>query len=285
VGDGPALTGHWPTDRPAPAAPAAREEGVVLPIADGAERLGDLTVVLPAGRSLREAERRLLDRLGEQTALAVRNARLSAELAARVAEVDERAGELARSRRRLIDARDAERDRLESAIRTDVTAHLERLPAELDRLADRLAASPARRRLDGLADPAVAALEALRAITRGVYPAQLARFGLETVLTRADARRCRVTVDATVAGRRFPDRVEATTYFCFTELTRGHEEPVDGWLGVRDGALALRVTGATLLAGTLARMRDRVEAVGGSIDCEATATVVRIPVGAAQAAT
>ena len=61
------------------------------------------------------------------------------------------------------------------------------------------------------------ALEALRELTRGVFPTQLARAGLEpalrSFLARSGlARPC--TVDQSAAGRRFSARVEAAVYFC-----------------------------------------------------------------------
>lgn len=60
--------------------------------------------------------------LAGQTALALRNARLATELSARVELLDSQAEQLAQSRARVIEARDAESIRLQRAIRRDVTS-------------------------------------------------------------------------------------------------------------------------------------------------------------------
>ena len=99
--------------------------------------------------------------------MAFRNVRLQVELAAQVDQLDERTRDLAASRRRLIDAGDTERRRLESALAREV------LPAMTSLRAD-LAAAPRRRstrpRAATYVDRATAALEALRELTRGIYP-------------------------------------------------------------------------------------------------------------------
>ena len=89
-----------------------------------------------------------------------------------------RAGE---SRRRLITAGDAERRRLERAIARDVVPHLEPLPAALAQLASDFKEADAAR-LEPLVAASSAALESLREITRGVFPAQLVRGGLGPAL-------------------------------------------------------------------------------------------------------
>ena len=92
-----------------------------------------------------------------------------------------------------------------------------------------------------------AALETLREITRGVFPAQLARSGLPAALASlvATSERRRVASWSTTsaAGRRFPPRVEAAAYFCAAEATRDLDEPVVCVLSVQGEHLALVVTG------------------------------------------
>lgn len=61
------------------------------------------------------------------------------------------------------------------------------------------------------------ALEALREITMGVFPAQLARSGLPTALASLLARTGstgRLVVGDSAVGRRFDPRVDAAAYFC-----------------------------------------------------------------------
>src|SRR3954454_5136285 len=155
----------WPADSEAGAGPTAD-----IAITDDDEALGSLRVEMTPGRSVRSRDTALLTDLADQAAVAFRNARLSAELSYRVAELDEQSRTLVESRHRLITAGDAERSRLERAVTREVAPHLADLPEELDRLAEGgpVTAEVVR----PLRAHAEAALESLREITRGVYPAQ-----------------------------------------------------------------------------------------------------------------
>src|SRR5690606_20325572 len=140
-------------------------------------------VEMPTGRPLRTGEHRLLADLADQAGLAFRNARLAAELSEQVEQLARRTHELAESRRRLISAGDAERRRLERAIARQVILHLTALPDHLRGLSalnHQGAVALDAARLQPLVDTLTAALEELRDITRGVFPAQLARSGLST---------------------------------------------------------------------------------------------------------
>ena len=94
------------------------------------------------------------------------------------------------------------------------------------------------------------ALEALREITRGVFPAQLARSGLPTalgsLLTRTPGTP-RLVVEESARGRRFDTRVEAAAYFCVVEATRDLRPPVLVVLASRDDQLQVVV--AVMTAG------------------------------------
>ncbi len=155
--------------------------GVELSVVDRGERLGSITVEMPAGHPLRRWQHRLLADLADQAGMAFRNARLTAELSGQVARLDRRTRELADSRRRLISAADAERSRVERAIAQQVVVHLAPLPGRLRRLTDTTQITP-------LAESLTSAIEALREITRGVFPAQLVRSGLPMALVSLLAR-------------------------------------------------------------------------------------------------
>jgi signal transduction histidine kinase len=258
------------------------ETRTTIPVGD--DGLCTMEVTPARGRSLRDHERDLLGRLAEQAALAFRNAGLSAELAGRVAEADRQGAELDRSRRRLIDARDEERARLSSVVREDVVAHLVTLPAQLRALADDETGD----REDSLAelvDAAVTSLEALREMTRGVYPTQLARAGLGPALSSHLTRwgRGTLVVEDSAADARFAGRVEAAAYFCFAEGVRDFAPPVELVLRRDGGDLVLTMTGRADGDAVIERMRDRVETLGGSVRRSAAAAgsatrlTVRIP--------
>jgi signal transduction histidine kinase len=248
-----------------------------VPVGD--DGLCTIEVTPARGRGLRDHERDLLARLAEQAVLAFRNAGLSAELAGRVAEADRQGAELDRSRRRLIDARDEERARLSTVVREDVVAHLVTLPARLRALADDETGDRAEP-LAELVDAAVTSLEALREMTRGVYPTQLARSGLGPALTSHLARwgRGTLVVEDGAAEARFPSRVEATAYFCVAEGVRDFAPPVEIVLGRDCGDLVLTMTGHADGDGATQRMRDRVETLGGSVVREAAHPLIRLTV-------
>jgi signal transduction histidine kinase len=209
--------------------------------------------------------------LADQAALAFRGARLAAELTGEVARLALRTGDLAESRRRLISAGDAERSRLERAIARQVAPHLAPLPEELRRLSipggERTAAVDAAL-LATLLNSVNAALEALREITRGVFPAQLARSGLPNALASLVAKpsgTVRLVIEQSAVGRRFPPRVEAAAYFCAAEATRDLDAPVLVLLAVEEDHLSLVVTGTDRSGIALEDIRDRVESAHGTV--------------------
>jgi signal transduction histidine kinase len=244
---------------------------VELPVVDQGERLGSIQVEMPGGRAPRPRELGLLSQLAHQTGMAIRDVRLADELAAQVEQLAERTRELAESRRRLINAGDAERSRVERAIATQVVVHLSAMPGRLRELSG--PDDGTRTPLDPvLLSPLLAsvdqALAALQEITRGVYPAQLVRAGLPIALGSLLARsggRSRLTIDDSAADRRYGRQVEAAAYFCVAEAARELEEPFEVRLTVHDDELHLVARGGDRGGLPLAHMRDRVEAAGGSV--------------------
>jgi signal transduction histidine kinase len=255
----------WPSSAKADPAGSVVE----MPVLDRGERLGSITVVMPVGRPLQAREHRLLADLADQAGLAFRNARLTAELAGQVRQLGLRNRELAESRRRLITAGDAERSRLERSIARQVVPHLVPLPGRLDELAGRDPdqVDQERASLSPLVDSLNDALEALRDITRGIFPAQLARSGLRAALVSLVARsggEIRLTVEESASRRFLPD-VEAAAYFCVLEaVSQGGDASIR--LAVRDDLLQVTVEGLAGDGVTFGHMRDRVEAAGGSVE-------------------
>jgi signal transduction histidine kinase len=232
---------------------------------------------MPAGRPLRAREYRLMADLADQAGLAFRNARLSAELSGQVEQLGRRTRDLAESRRRLISAGDAERSRIERAIARQVIPHLAALPNRLRHLSNpRHLSGPGHQAaisldaalLGPLVERLNTALEELREITRGVFPAQLARSGLGTALASLLGRTGstgRLVVENPAAGRRFDPRIEAAAYFCVTEAIRDLGGPVVVVLDAAGDQLHLVVSGSDRHGLAQGHMRDRVEAAGGSI--------------------
>jgi hypothetical protein len=217
----------------------------VVPVRSGDRQLGEIAVALPRGRHLRPSDLRLLEALADQTAVAFRNTSLAGSLADRVVELASTTAQLAASRRRLVAADVAGRRSLEAAIARDVLPFMGDLSAEIRRARTAVAAGePAD--LERLVDGTNEALEALRELTRGVYPTQLARAGLEPVLRSLVARSAVVgsfSADG-VAGRRFPLPVERAVWSCCVEVVRvAGPDPVTLELEAAPEALVVRVRG------------------------------------------
>lgn len=263
-GEGTAEHAWWP-------APGSRRPDLVVPIADG-ETLGEIGVTMPSGRDLRRHERELLLDFAAQAAVSFRSSRLEAELAARVATLARQGEDLERANRRLVTAESVERDRFEAAIRHQVLSHLETMPAELAALRPRPRSGGGewpREAVEHLLARTDEAIEALRALTRGVFPAQLGRRGLVVALgTHLHLKGIddALTADDLV-DRRFPPRVESVAYFCAVELLERLASPVRLAVTADDHFLTLVVTGPDVEAQgrDAEHLRDRAEAVGGAL--------------------
>jgi hypothetical protein len=148
------------------------EPGSVFAVTDRGERLGRVEVVMPPGRPLRPAEHQLVERLLQQSALAIRNLRLETELAGDVADLDRQTAALVESRRRLVVARDEEKARFAAALRRTVLPHLEPMPGRLAATAATIRAGNGVVDLQAERDAAGAALDELRALVRSSRPAR-----------------------------------------------------------------------------------------------------------------
>lgn len=255
----------WPS-----AQPVDHEFDLELPVADHEAVLGRLRVTMPPGRPLRAQEERLLRDFAIQLGRAFRNLRLESELTERLRELAAQADELAASSRRLLAAQAEGRHRFESAINREVLPHLVGLPRQLTAVSH--SAPPA-----ALVEPMVAstheALEALRRLTRGVFPAQLTHRGLATALTSqlgAAGLDGILRVDDAVATARFDPAVETALYFSAVEFLRELHPPEEVTLADRDGSLLLEASGRPspdLRAGTR-HLADRVAPFDGSVSID-----------------
>jgi GAF domain-containing protein len=272
--------------------PAADQHApdLVVPVRDGGKELGGFSVSMPPARALRASERQLLGDFAVQLVQAFRIRRLQAELTAKVDELDTKTVELAASSRRLAHAQAEERARFTTAIRHAVLPHLEPLPTNLTRLAEDVArgGGDADERLDAMTPASVEALESLRTLTRGVFPAQLAHRGLVSALSAhlADAGLSGVfEPDDHVTARRFDPRVESATYFCAVEFLREVDHAERITLRLDGDDLVLSVTGQACedVVASTPHLVDRVAALGGRATISAAAgeavLSIRVPSG------
>jgi GAF domain-containing protein len=262
--------------------PSSLESDLLVPVVDEGERLGGLGVTMAPGRGLRDDEERLLEDLAAQLATSFRSSRLKAELVARVNQLAQQSEQLETSSRRLVSAESAEQRRFEQAIAREVLPHLETMPAELAGLGARGQAWPAGQ-VQQQVDRTDLALESLRRLTRGVFPAQLSSRGLvpalNSHLTVAGIDGA-LDADDSIVARRFSPQVESVAYFCAVELVRGLIGPVRLAVDADDRRLTLVATGVPRapLEMEADSLRDRAEAVGGALRVAEQDSQVRVAV-------
>jgi signal transduction histidine kinase len=257
-----------------------------LVVTHGGEALGVLRLQERPGLTLTPVERRLFTALADRAGLMLRLVGVRADLESRHEELALRAQELKASRERLIVTQDAERRRLERDLHDGAQQHLVALTVNL-RLAQTLAAtSPVRAaELTALqAGAASVAIETLASRSRGIYPRLLAEQGLVAALRSAVATSA-IPVDITAERvERLPADVEAALYFCCMEAVQNaakHSgaDTIEVHVSHDTGRSRLVVTddGVGLDRGRddttgrgLANMRDRLDAVGGSLTMTST---------------
>ena len=159
----------------------------MVPVRHGDDLLGAISLSKPREEALTSTEDSLLQHLASQASLVMRNAQLTAELRATIEE-------LLASRRRLVEAQDAERRRIERNLHDGAQQQLIALAIQLGLLAE-LADDPdlVRQAIPDLKAQLSTALDDLRALARGIYPPLLAEQGLVMAL-RAQAARSPVPV-------------------------------------------------------------------------------------------
>ena len=247
----------------------------------GGTRFGSIAVWIPKGRQLDPSDVRLLTALSDQAGVAFRNLAMESQLAVHVAELDHTTRELSSSRTRIIEADEAARRTLEEAISRDVLPHLVAMPGQLVKARRSVALGSPDNGIDLLVAGTNEALESLRELTRGVFPTQLARSGVEPALRSLLARNGlaqALHVGASAAGQRFSPRVEAAVYFCCAEALRSASSLSTFVLSVTGDDLVLEVTGVPASEVDLQAIGDRVGAVAGSVTTEPGQIRLTIPV-------
>jgi signal transduction histidine kinase len=254
--------------------PAFPQVSKAVPVLHQGDLLGAITLTKPPNDPLRPAEAKLIEDLAAQAGLVLRNARLNAELMARLEE-------LRASRQRLVAAQDEERRKIERNIHDGAQQQLVALAVKAN-LARSLVGrdeTKAAELLDQLKAEAQDALENLRDLARGIYPPLLADKGLVVAL-QAQARKSTVQVSVESEGvGRHPEEVEAAVYFCCLEALQNvgkYAEASSATLRLSDGPgeLTFEViddgrgfdTTSTGYGTGLQGMADRLDALGGSLE-------------------
>ena len=211
-------------------------------------------------------------------------------------------GELVASRARVIAAGDDARRRIERDLHDGAQQQLVTLALAMRSTEGRIRMGQEQLKAEvgGFADRLTGVVEELREMSRGIHPAILSEGGLSPAL-EALALRSAVPVKLNVRHeQRLPDAVEAAAYYVASEALTNVSKHADASrveldLHLDDASLRLSICddgrgGADPSRGSgLIGLKDRVEALGGTIDVESphgagTRLRVAIPVVADSAA-
>jgi signal transduction histidine kinase len=217
-------------------------------------------------------EARFIRAAGAAALMSYENHRLEADLSASVVE-------LAASRKRLVDAANVERQRIERDLHDGIQQRIVGARVRLELADEALDSNPARgrRMMAEIGCDLDDALEEVRSLAQGVYPALLETHGLIQAL-RSAARRSPGPVTVRGEVSRYPPDTEAAVYFCCLETLqnvakhagRGATATVRLWEEGPTLCFQTEDTGVGFTPnGTrghgLVNMRDRLAAVGGTV--------------------
>jgi signal transduction histidine kinase len=262
----------WVDDAGRPVAePASTDDRSVLLL----ESDGEPFAALDIDARLQEVPE-LIDAVVAAARLAIANDRLRAQVRAQLEEVQA-------SRRRIVEAADAARRKVERDLHDGAQQRLVGLSLGLRMLQDRMSeAEELQSQIDGLQAELRAALAELRELARGLHPQILTEEGLgAAVESLADRSPFPVSVTFDV-DERYPAPVEATAYFVVSEALTNVAKYANATtatvrLARSNGSLMIEVSddgvgGASIGAGSgLTGLLDRVSALGGTMQVDSPA--------------
>jgi signal transduction histidine kinase len=225
-------------------------------------------------------EEEVLTEMAAQISLAMRNVRLDLALRDSLAQVRQQAEDLRASRTRVVEAADAERQRIERDLHDGAQQSLIALSlrARAAREAVNAENPAAIAYLDDLVGDLRRTADELRELAHGIYPPVLIDSGVGLALRLVAPRCCPGALVDTADGR-YPPPVEAAVYFCCLEAMQNAAKyaagaPVCVRLVEEDRALHFEVSDegpgfdpvTTRPGHGLVNMADRLGAIGGSLE-------------------
>jgi signal transduction histidine kinase len=276
LGDPSLEIGYWLPDR----AVFVDAEGRVLALPDAGsgrsvttvEREGQPVAALVHDPAVLE-DPGLLEAVASAAQLAASNARLRAEVQARVVELEV-------SRRRILLARDEERRRLEHRLREGAERRLGELADTLRRGRRFASGERTRDQMAHAEDQLARTIEELRRLAHGLHPRVLSEHGLAGALAVL-AKDLSLPVEIKISDDQLPERVAVAVYFvCAEALTNVAKHAAAAHIAVAvtssDGRVRVEIAddgigGADPAHGSgLRGLADRVETFGGTLLVEST---------------
>ena len=211
----------------------------------------------------------LMRSVAAATRLALENRRLTATVQHQLEDV--RA-----SRARIVEASDAERERIERNLHDGAQQRLVTLALRLRMHRRRRQRPSGGRSIEAAADELDEALAELRDLARGIHPTAVVQGGLASAV-EALAERTPLPVTVRVPAERWPVGIEVAAYFVVAEaltnaVRHAQATQADVTVIVEDGRLRVSITddgigGADAGAGTgLGGLADRLAALGGGLE-------------------
>ena len=263
--------------------PAATPQRAVTEVSDGVRRVA----VIVHDPALQD-DPAFTETATAYALMTLDNHRLTAQTTGLLREVRE-------SRARIQSSADDERRRIEHDLHDGAQQRLVALRIKLELAAERAGDDGEAAELRGLGNDVEEALDEVRSLARGIYPAQLADRGLVDAL-RSVALRSPLPTTVLAAGiQRYPRDIESAAYFCCLEALQNAAKHASEATAVvvdlsDDGDLCFEVRDdgvgfdpLTVNGGVgLTSMRDRVAAVGGEVTIRSrpghgTRVTVKIP--------
>jgi signal transduction histidine kinase len=229
----------------------------------------------------------LLEAVSVAAQLAASNARLQAEVRARLAE-------LVASRRRILEAADQERRRLARRLHQGAERRLVEMAGKLHSAHASAVGDKTRKRINRAEAQLAQTIGEVRELAQGLHPRVLAEVGLAGALA-ATVERLPAQVEVAISADGLPPAVEAAVYFVCSEaianvVKYASASRVQVCVKTEEGRVSVAVEddgvgGADLTLGSgLRGLADRVEALGGTFHVNSprgggTRLTAEIPLG------
>jgi signal transduction histidine kinase len=272
LADGNTWRQTWPLDA------GQGDADVTVPVHHAGDPVGEMVAGVDEAE-LTPSDRRLLDQLAGPAGLALSTVRLTHALRLQAVEIEATAARIRASRERIVNARREEQERIRGRLSTRVQPHLDAARRALQSTGPLDDPS-----LVAAGDDVARALDELRVLARGLFPARLVDGGLvEAIRSWAEQHGLPLTLSATGDLDRLQrhPQVTAALYFCGVIALSGSTTDATVTIAVDDASASLQVH-AAVDAASFQSLCDRAEAFGGTVevgDGHQSSMRVRLPLG------